>query len=269
MFFWFKKKKIILDCFTDNRFAYEYCKIAPAIHYYPEWYEDLPAFITPKKIMQNTPSLRHCVGFTELYKKSFIIPYWTTSTILVDKVNKTIRTKSIDQDTLFSDHDLNQINGFCNQPANNTTVGHLKFLSPWWIKSNKFVQFTWHNCTWGMDKLYDLLALPAVIDFKYNRSTEINMVLDFNTAKDTMMYEPGTPLVMLTPLTDESIEIRTHYVNDSKINISRLRTFQLDPLTDNRRKLYQLKKKFINKVDKINEIEENDKKCPFGFGKRD
>jgi len=36
MMFWFKKKKIVLDCFTADPVAFNYAKIDRATKYYPD-----------------------------------------------------------------------------------------------------------------------------------------------------------------------------------------------------------------------------------------
>ena len=43
--FWFKKKEHIIDCFTTDPYALEYCKLTPAVRHYPEWFKRLPGMV--------------------------------------------------------------------------------------------------------------------------------------------------------------------------------------------------------------------------------
>ena len=65
----FKKKKIVIDCITDNGFAFEFCRPDKAVKFIPNWWRELPG---------HSMNMKHCRGFTALYKNSFIYPSWTS-----------------------------------------------------------------------------------------------------------------------------------------------------------------------------------------------
>ena len=75
MFFKFIKNKIVLDCFTARADVFEHSKIARASEYVPQWWKSLPKpEISFEKIAKNEVSnMKGCVGFTELFKNSFVI----------------------------------------------------------------------------------------------------------------------------------------------------------------------------------------------------
>ena len=39
MFFWFKKPKVILECFTTEEIVYEHAKIDSAVKFFPDWWK--------------------------------------------------------------------------------------------------------------------------------------------------------------------------------------------------------------------------------------
>ena len=71
MFFWFKKKKVVLECFTDNDIAFNYAKIERMDKFFPEWWKK-----TKKYSDKGIPTIKGCVGFIDYYKKGITIPSW-------------------------------------------------------------------------------------------------------------------------------------------------------------------------------------------------
>jgi len=268
MFFWFKKKKIVLDCFTHDFFAYEYCKPNNSIRYLPQWYVDLPGSFN--KETGDVTTIKHCIGFSELYKKSITIPFWDTIKITFGMRGEGFKWSypqdiqvSDDLNRLVTEHPTIQYNNF-----RGNSPGHFKLSSPWAFKTSKFVQFTWHEPVWN-NSSYAYYALPAVIDFKYQHNTEINFMFKYNDQPGVytdIIFKPRDPLVMLTPLSDEKIEIKTHLIT-FKEYISNYNSLRQSPQATNKspRHLYKMKKKL--KEDLFNE-QKNEKKCPFGFGKK-
>jgi len=269
MFFWFKKKKIILDMFTDDYFAYEYCKPLPANKHYPEWVKDLN---------NERVTLKQCVGFTELYKNSFIFPFWNTLTLINLKTNNsTVVNNDINHEFFSSEkiaitqHPRFQFNGLLSGGSN---IRNIKLISPWLFKSKKYLQFLWHAPLWNYELLNNFHLLPAIVDFKYNLDTNINFIYDSNIINDTLVITPNTPLVMLTPLITDinEVELRYHLIEKTMFNsMKHAGNYRIytdhnnDQFNLSLSKIYKLKKKFVDNCD---EKEEKIKKCPFGFGKK-
>ena len=262
MFFWFKKKKIVLDCFTYDNFAYEYCKPANSLKYLPQWYIDLPGSFKKGDHRGDVHTIKHCIGFSDLFKKSITIPFWNTLKLTVGNKEHGFNWKYKDDKTIsrhgISHHHDLQYNNF-----RDNNVGHFKIASPWGFKTNKFVQFTWHEPVWNYNN-FKVNLLPAVIDFKYQHNTEINFIYQFTKNKDEyldIIFKPRDPLVMLTPLSDENIEIKTHLISQNEHD-TKFTSLRQEPEFFNKspRHLYKMKKHFQEEVES--------KKCPFGFGKK-
>jgi hypothetical protein len=251
MIFWFKKKKIVLDCFTTNAFAHEYARVDRASKYYPEWWKNISSFVdTPEK--KNSATIKACRGFTRLFQSSFILPAWTTIDIDVndsrDRTYSWASTNPVEISVAL--HSPMQFSGFVNDDFQ-----HIKLLSPWVIQSNQFVEFMWSDPVWNRNKLTDYTVLPAVIDFKYQTASHVNLMFEYRDRPRRIRFQPGDPMVALTPLTDQPIELRHHLVTEQEIK--RYEFNKIIGIVDGA-KNYSIRKKFIDEQE-----QRKDKKCPF------
>jgi len=255
MNFWFKNKDIVVDCFTADPFTYEYCRVAPASKYLPQWWKTLP-------VENKNSNMKSCRGFTQLYKNSFILPYWNTLEITVNKNTvKTFNWKtSVDLNVggeLLSIHDSAQYNDF--------TLGydyqHIKIKNTWLFKTNSLVEFLWSDPVWNRPDLNNYTVLPGVVDYKYNHANNINIMFEYKPFPYTIIIPAGYPLVMLTPLTEKNIVFKYNLISPDHYNsIDNQYNQPTINKTDN---LYNNKKKFITEYE-----ERNKSKCPFGFGSK-
>ena len=265
--FWFKKKKIVLDCFTTDPFAHEFTPIQPSVKYYPEWWTNLPPTIETKTSndwgLNKQGTMKACRGFTELYKNSFVIPFWGNLEIDVkSKIEKQYfwrdnfsgsENTSLPHKTI-SQHPTVMFEGFLN---NNYL--HAKLNSPWFFKTNRYVQFAFVDPVWDKRELSDHTVLPGVLDFKYQHATNINLMIECRSEERTFLLEPGTPIAYIIPLSEEEIELRNHLIsNDELIKLLPQQRIFFPGLIN--AKKYSRSKKFIDKHD-----ERNKPKCPFGF----
>jgi hypothetical protein len=158
-------------------------------------------------------------------------------------------------------HEVQQMDGFLYEETWST----FKLESPWFFKSSRFINYTWHDIVWHKKRLNGLSILPAVLDFSVNNHTNINMVFSFDNIPKTIIIEAGDPLVMITPNTEEDVEIKTHLVLHQelqKLDLGRV----YSPITLNNKPpsyIYFKKKKMLEDNEKIN----SKNKCPFGFTK--
>lgn len=240
MFFWFKKKKIVLDCFTADSLTYDRHKPERAVHSFPEWW------------VQTNPAdgfnMRNCVGFKEFFRNAVSINMWCPFHVEVDTKNKAWEWKAPGMEVLVDSHAPEQYNYFLD-PNN---YRNLKIQCPWSIKTNRYVQFAFIDSFWCRNT-YDYLFPNAIIDFFYQHTVEINMFFRMFGEKYTFSLLTGKPLVFLIPLTEEKIEIKTHLVSKQEMR----RFTQLDDFGPTR---YFSRKKHTDK------LLAQQKKCPFGFG---
>ena len=90
MFFFFKRKKIVVDCFTDNYSINELFPIQTANNFYPDWWKNLPKTYDAMnkwglRVSQST--MKKCPAIIDLYKTGFIMPLWSDLQILSDDKN--------------------------------------------------------------------------------------------------------------------------------------------------------------------------------------
>ena len=106
-----------------------------------------------------------------------------------------------------------------------------------------------------------ITVLPAVINFKYQHASSINLFVDLKDREQKLTIPPLTPLVMMHPLTEKNVVIKTHLIDETeRLKIIGIRKFFLrrdrtDPVD-----VYKKKKELLKKIDNMN----ND--CPFNKG---
>jgi hypothetical protein len=87
------------------------------------------------------------------------------------------------------------------------------------------------------------------------------MVFSFDNTPKIIIIEAGDPLVMITPNTEEDVEIKTHFVSHQELQKLDLgRVYSPNTLNNKPASYIYFKKKKM--------LEDNEKnKCPFGFGR--
>lgn len=254
--FWFKKKKIILKCYTTDPFAYSFAKIDWGRNFIPEWFKNLPIHSAgPDGFV--SPTLRVCHGFKQLYKNSLVMPSWSHITMIPNSIQNGpgFEWKSNTTFTHITSHPGNQIAGFYDDNRYST----FKIETPWWIQCNRPVQFIVSDPVWNRSGITDYSILPGILDFKYQTGTNILGLLEHRQERREVNFSPGDPLVFLTPMTEEDIVLEHHLVTYSELE-KQLPDLRLG--VDNTVNKYILRKKFITKLD------EQESKCPFGFKRK-
>lgn len=205
----FKRKKIVIDCFTTNVNAHGLFPIQRAARFYPEWWKQLPKSEMIENdvgLLVERPTIKSCSGINNLYQEGFVIPLWS---------DVVIQTRGLNYLFTFADgvsslpyHNLDQLGsdfyGFLN----------VKFDSPWRIQEKTgvkfiFIQPSWNNPT----DLFNSHALPGVIEFKHQHTSNINMLL---SRQHRYQWDAGRPLAHVIPITDQDIEVKTHLVGEAE-----------------------------------------------------
>lgn len=274
MMFWFKKKKIVLDCFTSDPFVYDYASIQPSVKYYPEWWTNLSPVVERETVRewglfkdqvvkQDTSTMKACRGLTELYKNSFVVPFWGNLEFFIkNKEEKSYYwqddfTESLGTtDKAVSFHPSIQYNGWLSDE-----YMHAKLNSPWFLKTNRYVQFAMIEPIWNKRELNDYTILPGVVDFKYQPAININLMLKLEKEERTFLLQTGTPIAHIIPMSEEKIELKTHLVSVGELRrVAPGERINFKGLLHNKK--YSRVRSFLQKHE-----ERNKPKCPFGFGK--
>ena len=254
MLFFFKKKEIVLDCFTTVPHVYEYAKIDKAIKYIPEWWKN-----TPKTLTNNIPTIKNCVGLRDFYKKGIVIPSWFEMdlTLFRDNPDTWFEWAASNNDVNTSEsHQPEMFSSFAGKTGKN-----IKITSPWMLKTKEEIYFTWTEPTWNHRSLITKISvLPAVINFKYQHASSINLFVELTNEEQKFTIPALTPLVIMHPLTERNIVINTHLIDEKE----RLKIFGIRKLILRRDgdpvEVYNKKKNLIDRLEKMS--------CPFNERKK-
>ena len=250
--FFIKKSEIVLDCFTDLPFVYDYAKVNHAIKFLPEWWKETP------KIESNIATIKNCQGIIDFYKKGFIIPSWFSLNLTVKALDECGNGEqwtwtSSNKEVQLDYHQSNQFFRFSEDDSSN-----LKFESPWFFRTKDEALFTMTQPTWNhRNWLSNFITLPGILNFKTQHATNINFLVINGQTEKHILIEPLTPLVILHPLTDKKVVIKTHLVDKKELErITGIEKFlpSVSPQESIDKRLNR--KKFINKFNTINQ-------CPF------
>lgn len=240
--FWFKRSKIVVDCFTSNKSAYELFPIDHSIKFVPEWWKNTPKEYVVRELFP-VSTIKRCPAIINQYKHGIILPLWSDLAISVREGAK--------WEAMFSDpraaiepHDANQWKSYAN-PAEFT---HLKLKSPWAIKTKDEIYWTYNKPVWNFPAENNLIITPGIVEFKHQHSTHVNILVPLQP-KPPYVISSGQPIAQMIPLTEKEIEVRTHLISEDEYNAQYTNSF-LYSFTKNYTRLKNIKK---------------EKKCPFRF----
>lgn len=259
MIFFFKKPEVVLDCFTTSDRVYEIAKINHASKYFPDWWKKTPKWDDDVRL----PTIKHCVGFNDFFKSGIVIPSWFEMNIIVLPKNDASYIKwSCSNDMVQTDncHPIQQFHKFS---FSKTNIGNnFKINSPWKFRTKNLIHFTWTQPTWNQrDMISCMNILPGVMNFKYQFSTEINFLVTNDDKEKHITIYPLTPLVIMHPMTEKKVIIKTHLIDDREDK--KIFSYSLDYTHYNHNEKgsyfpsnYKKRKKLIDQLDSMNE-------CPF------
>ena len=213
----YRKPTITIDCFTTNVNSYEYFPIKQAREFIPDWWKKLkPSFesLEQSGVTVNRPTLKRCEGLMQLYQYGFILPLW--SDLVVETKDPVISWQFADGESDVANHDMKQMSNEFER------FSHIKIVSPWKFREKQGVKFSYTQTTWNfIDRIMLYHTLPGVVDYKYQTTTHINMLLQKNMR---YVFEAGDPMAHITPLDDRKIKIKCHLIDDAemqKLGLSR------------------------------------------------
>jgi hypothetical protein len=245
--FFFKKDKIIVDCFTANQTAYEFYPIEKSNKYIPEWWKQLPVskeLPTARGGMaMEQSSIKRCSGFTNLYTRGYILPLWSDLQVSTSTNGYEYMFANTVVEPGIERHNEWQYGESFND------YWHMKIFSPWMLKQHNKCEFAMIPVIWNNPENWsNFTVLPGVVDFKHQHSTNINLFFEKDRPK--VLISAGTPLYQIIPLTDLLVEFKIHLVDPLEIDRLNKRNAGTFLNTYNNTKKIDLKK---------------EKTCPFGF----
>ena len=206
-----KPKKNVVDFFTHDPMVFEFFQIRKGTNFYPEWWRQIPnnlyesnRFLPEQSPSEKKKTLKHCPGFSELHKQSYIMPLWTELEMQIN--NNNWQAKVSDHSTKITSHSAYQRGSY----ACPSKFQHIKIDTPWQSISKKGIKFLISPCSFTSDKLLTDFFIPNAI-----RSYDIshgNNIHGFVEIKENIInLEAGMPFIHLFPLTDKKTQIRCHY----------------------------------------------------------
>lgn len=199
-----RPSKIYVDCFTDVE---ELPKLFPIIHAserIPNFWKTLPTTVPHLGPQRGT--MKTCPGVSSLYRTGFIIQSW--SDYWIDVENNKL---SWQPQGAAESHNPSQWNdAFKNHY-------HLKLVSPWRIREKTGVKFMFTNTIWH-DEEFKPKVLNGIVEYKYQHTTSVNMLIPKNMFPKSQLIPAGKELAHIVPLSEKDVVIKMHVVDDKELN---------------------------------------------------
>lgn len=246
MLFKFIEKPITIDFFTTDPGAYHHAPVVKSNKMMPEWIKTVKS--RPHTFGGNDNTIKQCNGFVDYFKNSYTIPLWSDVDIYIGEEGGIEYSYNFaDRKSVIEHHPDDQRGDYLPQ----LKYQHLKFISPWAAVSNKSVNVHWTSPTWQIDSPEKMIILPAVVDYAYTHSTNINVIIPrAKEGKEFRLYT-GQPMANLIPMTEKRVEAKCHLVDEKEFESIMLHAGS---------NTY-----FKNA---INRHKANPNTCPFGFDRK-
>jgi hypothetical protein len=203
----FKRKKITVDCFTHSTTVYDYFPILPATNHFPSWWTDLKK---PTDLIPNL-NLKTCQGLIGIYQTAFTMRAWSDLAITAGPISDPkFNMRFADGESVAVSHGADQWSAWLSDRE----WQHLKIISPWVIKSKSDTKFLMTDPMWNRTSLKDYTVLNGVLDFKYQVTSNINLMIPrHDLVYKEFLIPVGSPLVHLVPLTEKQVEFKSHLIS--------------------------------------------------------
>lgn len=210
--FFFKRKKIVVDAFTDHSIAYEHFQIKKSTSFMPDWWKALPIpkSHTLENLFKPETNMRHCTGMIDIYRLCYTLPMWTDLRMVVDPKGEVgVGWQFADKRSVASIHDESQHGTFIPK----TQYAQLKLQPPWIIKSKQSVEWIMFQPTYSFSAPEQVIFLPGMVNFQWDKSVNIQLISPrLESRHNFISIEAGTPLMSMLPMTDKEVEFRHHHV---------------------------------------------------------
>lgn len=212
MIFLFKKKPIVLTCITDNHHAMTMAPVQRAIKFIPDWWKSLPSSYKIDDDFYSSATMKHCAGFVDLYKNGVITPMWSDLALEIGQRGSTFYRYQ------FSDGRSNAVQHISKQYQNyfdESKYQHLKIVSPWLFYCDEEINFMFSGVTWSSLRFSTITTLPGVINFKYQSSANINLLIRRTDQVQEILIPFHEPVCHIIPLSDRPLKLVLS--NDDKL----------------------------------------------------
>lgn len=246
MIFFFKKNKLNVDCFTNRADLHSLLPVSKSTKGFPEWWKNLPKTYHSDIEILPRSTMKACNGFTEYFKNTFYIPFWSDALFHVGPdFNTGLNYSFADGTTTISVHSSAERGTYLNE----SSYQHIKVQSPWFIECKDDVKFVFNQNTWEFDKPEQTIIPPGIIDFKYQKATNYNMFFKYTGTPYDVFIKAGSPIVTYAALTEREVKIHNHLLDEKEYK--------------SRREKNSATFVFRNRYNTTKDLIDSTKKCPF------
>jgi hypothetical protein len=217
--FFIRKSTIVIDVYTFIEEVHDLYAPENSSRFVPQWWKELETTYSSRvdfPLIKST-TMKRCVGIIETIKNGFILPLWSDVAINLtkDADQRYYRYHFANQRSVIEHHSSIQYGKFIDT----NEIQHLKLVSPWKFKEKTGTMFNLSQPTWHLGThVKDFCIIPGVTDFKYQNSTNIQMLGYYPETDGTrhILIEAGTPMYHATPLSDKRVVIKKHLISESE-----------------------------------------------------
>jgi|TARA_B100001094_G_scaffold231214_1_gene225972 hypothetical protein len=212
----FRKKPIILDCYTSNKSYFINAKPTFGTERpKPTWLEELKTTVTlwiEQIGMHNKMStVGICPGIRDFMSKAIHFPMWADLDIRMNPDatwSTTIEMRPFDLNV--SEHPPEQWKGvYKGQRV------ALKLENPWKLRCSEPVDFLMMDSHYSSSYLKDkgIYQSPGLTNFKYQVSTNVHLNCPVKPEPYIVTLKFGHPLMSMFPMTERPVELRYHQIS--------------------------------------------------------
>ena len=145
--FFFRKKTLLIDCFTPVEGAFKYAKPKTrGLSLSPIGGKSYLKLTCLEMVFFPVPTMRKCAGIVDLYQRGIMLSAWCDAAVEIgEKGTENYRWQFSDPKHNASIHEKEQIGTHFNSKE----YAHLKLSSPWAFRATDATPFVWQDPTWN------------------------------------------------------------------------------------------------------------------------
>jgi hypothetical protein len=191
MIFFFKKPKLVVECFTTLD-RLQKVGIPKANNFIPDWWKTVDKSLWKSSKHSDMavpyPTMKTCPGFTDLYKRGNILPLWTELLIESDHFGYKWEFAGNNKNINIERHSPDQY-ASKEYTEDFKSLHHVKLNSPWIFKCKKDTPFLAIEPVYNnLLSTYGIKYLPGVLNFKDQHGTNVNFFIPANINSIKMFY---------------------------------------------------------------------------------
>ena len=205
--FLFKRKTIVLDCFTFIDLVLERFPITESINHVPVWFKKVPKPVESNSL-EPVSSIRKCYGMLDLFKRGAVLPLPCDVKIGTWYENNVYNVKSYN--ILSNEHIT----------VHNFTEHFHKLSIPWLIKTNSKKPFLLTNCHYH-SKRPNITVVNGTTHFHWCPQIHVFFHLfkeEGGTEENpnVTILEGGFPIIHIIPIEDVKVKVKTHLIPETE-----------------------------------------------------